>query len=210
MSTFNSLKRKFWNDGTWNENWYIESLKTDFEQYLQNWKDAITKDQWAALKQDYWMDEKDFREMAQIYAKTWLKKKWVVQAETALQSALKLQNMLNSWKTFGISDNPQWWLLDWALQIIPRSDAWEAKAQFNTLMSQLQLNALFTAKDNWATFWAMSQWEWDILWQASTNLKWNSSAWTFETNLNALIAELSNVVSSWWGTLPQWVYNTDI
>ena len=156
------------------------------------------------------MDEKDFREMAQIYAKTWLKKKWVAQAETALKSALQLQDMLNNWKTLWIKDNPQWWLIDWALQIVPRSDAGEAKAQYDTLMSQLALDALFTAKDNWATFGAMSQWEWDILKAWATNLKWNSSSWLFEKNLNNLISELTNAVSSGWWTLPQWVYNTDI
>jgi hypothetical protein len=31
---------------------------------------------------------------------------------------------------------------------VPRSDAGEAKAQYDTLMSQLALDALFTAKDN--------------------------------------------------------------
>lgn len=210
MTTYNSLKRKFAQNGSWNENWYIESLSRDFESYLEKWKDAITDSQWKSLKEDYGMDEKDFREMAQIYAKTWLKKKWVAQAETALKSALELQDMLNNWKTWGIKDNPQWWLIDRALQIVPRSDAWEAKAQYETLMSQLALDALFTAKDNWATFGAMSQWEWDILKAWATNLKWNSSSKTFEKNLNNLIAELTNAVSSGWWTLPQWVYNTDI
>ena len=210
MTTYNSLKRKFAQNGNWNENWYIESLSRDFESYLEKWKDAITDSQWKSLKEDYGMDEKDFREMAQIYAKTWLKKKWVAQAETALKSALQLQDMLNNWKTRWIKDNPQWWLIDWALQIVPRSDAGEAKAQYETLMSQLKLDALFTAKDNWATFGAMSQGEWDILGAASTNLKWNSSSWLFEKNLNNLISELTNAVSSGWWTLPQWVYNTDI
>ena len=210
MTTYNSLKRKFAQNGNWNENWYIESLSRDFESYLEKWKDAITDSQWKSLKEDYGMDEKDFREMAQIYAKTWLKKKWVAQAETALKSALQLQDMLNNWKTLWIKDNPQWWLIDWALQIVPRSDAGEAKAQYDTLMSQLALDALFTAKDNWATFGAMSQWEWDILKAWATNLKWNSSNWLFEKNLNNLISELTNAVSSGWWTLPQWVYNTDI
>lgn len=210
MTTYNSLKRKFAQNGNWNENWYIESLSRDFESYLEKWKDAITDSQWKSLKEDYGMDEKDFREMAQIYAKTWLKKKWIAQAETALKSALQLQDMLNNWKTRWIKDNPQWWLIDWALQIVPRSDAGEAKAQYDTLMSQLALDALFTAKDNWATFGAMSQWEWDILKAWATNLKWNTSNWLFEKNLNNLIAELTNAVSSGWWTLPQWVYNTDI
>lgn len=210
MTTYNSLKRKFAQNGNWNENWYIESLSRDFESYLEKWKDAITDSQWKSLKEDYGMDEKDFREMAQIYAKTWLKKKWVAQAETALKSALQLQDMLNNWKTRWIKDNPQWWLIDWALQIVPRSDAGEAKTQYDTLMSQLALDALFTAKDNWATFGAMSQWEWDILKAWATNLKWNSSSWLFEKNLNNLISELTNAVSSGWWTLPQWVYNTDI
>lgn len=205
------LQGKFSNNPTWNDNWYIESLSKDFEVYLENWKDAIPNDQWKALKQDYGMDEKDFREMAQIYAKTGLKKQWVDQAENALKSALQLKNMLETNKTLWIKDNPQKWLLDWAInQWIPRTDAGEAKAQFNTLSSQLKLNALFTAKDNGATFGAMSDAEWQVLWDSATNLKRNSSASTFEKNLNSLIAELSNVVSSGGWKLPQWVYNTDI
>lgn len=205
------LSSKFSGNPAWNQNWYIESLSKDFETYLANWKDAVTDSQRKSIKEDYGMDEKDFREMAQIYAKTWLKKKWVEQAQNALKSAVQLQKMLNSGKTLWVGDNPQRWLLDRAInQWIPRTDAWEAKAQFNTLMSQLQLNSLFTAKDNWATFGAMSQGEWDILWNASTNLKWNSSWKTFETNLNNLINELVTVVTNWGGTLPQWAYSTDI
>ena len=205
------LQSKFSSDPTWNENWYIESLAKDFEAYLEKWKAAINSDQWKALKENYGMDEKDFREMAQIYAKTWMKKQGVNQAETALKSALQLKDMLNSGKTLWIKDNPQKWLLDRAInQWIPWTDAGEAKAQYNTLMSQLELNALFTAKNNWASFGAMSDAEWQVLWNSATNLKWNSSWDTFEKNLNNLIAELSNVVSSGWWKLPQWVYNTDI
>ena len=205
------LQSKFSNNPTRNENWYIESLSKDYETYLEKWKEAVTDAQRKALKEDYWMDEKDFREMAQIYAKTGLKKQWVDQAENALKSALQLKNMLESNKTLWIKDNPQKWLLDWAInQWIPRTNAGEAKAQFNTLSSQLKLNALFTAKDNGATFGAMSDAEWQVLWDSATNLKRNSSASTFEKNLNSLIAELSNVVSSGGWKLPQWVYNTDI
>ena len=211
MKQVSWLQKKFWDSATWNQNWYIESLDKDFEIYLEKWKAAITDSQRKALKEDYWIDEKDFREMAQIYAKTWLKKKGVTEAERALKSALQLQDMLDSGKTLGVKDNPQKWLFDRAInQWIPRTDAWEAKAQYNTLMSQLKLEELFAAKNNWASFGAMSDAEWQVLWDASTNLKWNSSGATFEKNLNNLIAELANVVSSWWWTLPKWVYNLDI
>jgi hypothetical protein len=70
-------------------------------------------------------------------------------------------------------------------------------------MSRLQLNELFNAKNNWASFGAMSDSEWDILWNASTNLKWNSSSKTFKNNLEEIIKSLNDAVVQWWWTLPK-------
>jgi hypothetical protein len=200
LSAKNSLAKKFWNNSTWNEDWYIESLKKDFETYLDKWKTAITDAQWKSLKDSYWLSEQEFREMAQIYAKTWLKKQGVSQAEKALESAMELAKMLYSW-----SDNAQAWLLDSFLNThIVWTDAYDAKKQFDTLKSQLSLNELYNAKANWATFGAMSDSEWDILTRSSTNLDRDQSSDLFKNNLQTLMESLKTTIQNWWGKLPQW------
>jgi len=201
--TTSYLWQKFWTDIDWNSDWYIKSLSKDYESYLDKGKDAITDGQRKALKEDYWIDEKDFRLMAQNYSKTEWKRSWVEQASKALESAIKLYDMIETWKTLWIKDNPQGWLIDLWLAYIPFTDAGETKAEYKTLMSRLQLNELFNAKNNWASFGAMSDSEWDILWNASTNLKWNSSSKTFKNNLENIIKSLNDAVVQWWWTLPK-------
>ena len=201
LSTKQALQRKFWNNSTWNDNWYIESLETEFKTYLDKGKSAITKDQWADLKKDYGINEQEFREMAQIYAKTWLKKQGVAQAEKALESAMLLNEMLY-WKD--IIDNPQSWLLDMVNEHIPWTSSYDAKKQFNTLSDQLSLNELFNAKANGATFWAMSDSEWDILKRSATNLDRDQSNTLFKQNLQTLMESLKTTIQNWWGRLPQW------
>lgn len=201
LSTKQALQRKFWNNSTWNDNWYIESLETEFKTYLDKGKSAITKDQWADLKKDYGINEQEFREMAQIYAKTWLKKQGVAQAEKALESAMLLNEMLY-WKD--IIDNPQSWLLDMVNEHIPWTSSYDAKKQFNTLSDQLSLNELFNAKANGATFGAMSDSEWDILKRSATNLDRDQSNTLFKQNLNTLMESLKTTIQNWWGKLPQW------
>ena len=201
LSTKQALQRKFWNNSTWNDNWYIESLETEFKTYLDKGKSAITKDQWADLKKDYGINEQEFREMAQIYAKTWLKKQGVAQAEKALESAMLLNEMLY-WKD--IIDNPQSWLLDMVNEYIPWTSSYDAKKQFNTLSDQLSLNELFNAKANGATFGAMSESEWDILKRSATNLDRDQSNTLFKQNLQTLMESLKTTIQNWWGKLPQW------
>ena len=201
LSTKQALQRKFWNNSTWNDNGYIESLETEFKTYLDKGKSAITKDQWADLKKDYGINEQEFREMAQIYAKTWLKKQGVAQAEKALESAMELATMLYDGKI----DNPQWWLLDMAiLDIIPWTDAYDARKQYDTLHDQLALNELFNAKNNGATFGAMSDSEWDILKKSATNLDWSQSKALFQKNLENLMSSLKTTIVNGGWTLPQW------
>lgn len=201
LSTKQALQRKFWNNSTWNDNGYIESLETEFKTYLDKGKSAITKDQWADLKKDYGINEQEFREMAQIYAKTWLKKQGVAQAEKALESAMLLNEMLY-WKD--VIDNPQSWLLDMVNEYIPWTSSYDAKKQFNTLSDQLSLNELFNAKANGATFGAMSESEWDILKRSATNLDRDQSNTLFKQNLNTLMESLKTTIQNWWGKLPQW------
>lgn len=200
LSTKQTLQRKFWNNSTWNDNGYIESLETEFKTYLDKGKSAITKDQWADLKKDYGINEQEFREMAQIYAKTWLKKQGVAQAEKALGSAIELATMLYDGKI----DNPQWWLVDMLFEHLSWTDAYDAKKQYNTLHDQLALNELFNAKANGATFGAMSDSEWDILKKSATNLDWDQSSDRFKQNLANLMVSLKNTIINWGWTLPSW------
>ena len=62
--------------------------------------------------------------------------------------------------------------------------------KFQQLIKQLQLQELFNAKANGASFGAMSDAEWEVLRDASTSLSWGQM-WGFNT-------ELENIKQALW------------
>lgn len=196
------LSSRFAWDSDWNVNWYFSSLEPDYKSYFESWKPALTDSKWKSLLNTYWITEKEFREQAQAYAKTWLKQSWANEAANALESALKLYEYVSWDREWFFWDSLQWWLLDKAMAYIPWTDQRDARNEYDTLMSRMSLKSLFEAKANWATFWSMSDSEWKILWDASTNLKWSSSAAAFKENLENLISALESAVKDWNWTLP--------
>ena len=188
---------KYARSSSWNSNWYNEDLISEYKKYLENpsyeWHtDLEYKLQW------YWMSFADFAAQAQNYWATTWKENWLAQASTALSSATKLYQMLYIWV-----DSAQSWLIDFIAQWLPKSSVADARSEYDTLMKQLQLNALTEAKAAWATFWAMSDSEWEILWQSATDLNWNWNSWReFKQRLETLIYWLQDSIVQWWWQLP--------
>ena len=128
--------------------------------------------------------------MAQNYANTELKGTWWSQASRALEMAIKTYEYLywpNSKEVWWMP-NGSTWLWRQVSWFAPFTDVGKAKTEFESMLNRLTLKELFDAKALWATFWAMSKDEWDVLANASTDVKWG--AWNFKENMEDLIESL--------------------
>ena len=196
---------KYWNKVNWNKDWYSNDLVNEYEAYLSDPTYENKTDLQYKLWQ-YWMTFEDFTQQAGNYARTWMKASQVSQAANALEAAINLYEYIewNKASTGRFSDSKQWWLLDWVGWYIPKLwwDAYDAKSYYDTLMSRLTLDKLIETKKQWATYWAMSEWEWKLLWSAATSLDWNSTWDKFQKNLEDMIYTLTRTITEWWWTLP--------
>lgn len=200
---FDPSKAVSWysSDPNWNNNWYFESLEPDYKAYFESWKPALTDSKWKSLLETYWITEKEFREQAANFAKTGLKQSWASEAANALESAYNLREYVD-WSKALFWDTLQSWWADRIMSYIPWTSQYDAKAEYDTLISRMSLKALFEAKANGATFWSMSDSEWKILWDAATNLRWWTSWAKFKSNLDSLISALEKAVIEWNWTMP--------
>ena len=197
-SVNNQLNSKFsWPD--WNPNGYFNSLAWDFKSYIKDGKLQLTKDQYASLKETYWINDQEFRQMAANYANSELKGNWWQQAANALNYAIKTYEYLYGkdydWLGWNAGVFRMWgWFLPW-------TSTEKAKWEYDSLMKRLSLKELFDAKALWATFWAMSDAEWSILENAATDLNWYHT--NFKENLEDLIESLYDATLDWNASLPK-------
>ena len=197
-SALNQLNSKFsWPD--WNPNGYFNSLAWDFKSYIKDGKLQLTKDQYASLKETYWINDQEFRQMAANYANSELKGNWWQQAANALNYAIKTYEYLYGkdydWLWGNMWPFRMWgWFLYW-------TSTEKAKWEYESLMKRLSLKELFDAKALWATFWAMSDAEWNILENAATDLNWYHT--NFKENLEDLIESLYDATMDWNASLPK-------
>ena len=198
QSSSKTLSEKFWKKWDWNPNWYFDSLARDLKWYIEDWKLKIPQKQYESLKQTYWIDDREFRQMATNYANSELKDSWWKQAADALEYAVKCYELLY-W-------NEAWWLnSDWfsrnAMSWIPWLNVDKAKWEYDSMMKRLSLKELFDAKALWATFGAMSDSEWNLLENAATDVSWGRS--NFKDNLEELIESLYDASVEWNAKLPK-------
>jgi len=197
-SVNNQLNSKFsWPD--WNPNGYFNSLAWDFKSYIKDGKLQLTKDQYASLKETYWINDQEFRQMAANYANSELKGNWGQQAANALNYAIKTYEYLYG-KDYDWLWGNMWVFRMWGW-FLPWTSTEKAKWEYESLMKRLSLKELFDAKALWATFWAMSDAEWSILENAATDLDWYHT--NFKDNLEDLIESLYDATIDWNASLPK-------
>lgn len=152
-----------------NQRW---SYDKQYESYFRKW---LTWDEGAKLTdkdKEYIRNKLGSSFDGQLYAyQMEQESKW---SQNALNVLKTIQEFENLWGT-----NRWWWKL-WAWWTAMFDEAEYNK--FKQLQKQLQLQKLFNAKANGATFWAMSNSEWNILWEAATSLK-RSQNWWFNAEL---------------------------
>lgn len=194
---------KYSNKNWWNKDWYFDNLVQEYEAYLSD----PSYESKADLQFKLWdISFDDFTKQAQNYARTWMKSKALDSTSSSLEAAINLYEYIN-WnksKTIWFNDPKQTWIFDWLWWYIPKLwwDAYDAKNYYDTLMSNLTLDKLIETKKQWATYWAMSEWEWKLLQSAATSLDWGSTWAKFKENLENMIYGMVRAIEEWWWKLP--------
>ena len=212
---------KFWWLAWWNNDWYSDNLVKDYELYISD-PSKVSKTDIESKYAPIWMTYYDFTTQAQNYAKTWMKDKYVNSVSSSLEAAIELYEYINWAKSdvtlwdlftkwvFTLFDgwNAQKGLTNKALAYMPWTKQKDAKSYFDALNNRETLQKLIETKAQWATYWAMSEWEWKLLASAANLLDRNQSWATFQKNLEDLIYALSTAVQEWWGKLPTNYYKS--
>ena len=187
--TANPYQWTMWTTSTWaeiNSGWWITSLEENFRNN-QRMSDKERKE----LYESYGIDKQTYDKMEYNYLRYTEKTEWLKALKDSLARAEDLlkwnQNnhwLHEWWADIETADNwyySFWWFKLW------HTDAADWKAKFDMLKNNEVLNKFLDLKKNNASFWAMSEWEWDIIWWATSQLKWETSDKTFEDELKKLI-----------------------
>jgi hypothetical protein len=118
------------------------------------------------------------------------------------------ETWVNDWKwdyhswLLDKANTSEWWGWD-ALSIFP-TKATQWKAIYDKFMKDETLNKFLQLKKDWATFGAMSDSEWKIIWDSVSKLKWDSSKKTFQTELRNQINDYIKAMKEKWVAIPQY------
>ena len=202
--------------------WYAtkkqdKSYDPSLSRYYENWF-KLTKDDRANALKEYWLTLEQFNKQMNNYFDS-IEKTEAVESITALRN--KAQELLdwnkkNPWLHEGKYDlqtfkNWSYSALGWLIQWQTKASEWAQ--MYNWLKNNQTLDKFIEAKKNGWTFGAMSEWEWKILWDAASELTWETNDTKFQETLEKMIntydEKLAKITwktieevkgSKWWGT----------
>lgn len=192
-----------WTTSKWaeiNSWWWITALEKTFWS-TQRMSDAERKE----LYESYGIDKQTYDKMEYNYAKYLEKTEWVKTLQESLARAEDLLkwNQDHQWRHTWMADieTAEKWYYSflWYKWV---TDAAEWKAKFDMLKNNETLNKFLDLKKNNASFWQMSEWEWALIWNATSALNWNTQDEAFESTLKSLIKTYKEQLDKLW-----WVYN---
>ena len=180
--------------------------------YYENWF-KITKDDRANTLKEYWLTQQQFNTQRNAYFDN-------LEKTEAVKNITELKDMAQKLLDWNKANSSKWaWSLhEWLIDARYDSE-WNLKTQFlwqtlktnqwyymfKFLKDNQTLDKFLDAKKNWATFGAMSNAEWQIIWNAASNLQWNMSDKTFEKNLEDMIKKYDQALAKiWWGGTTSW------
>ena len=140
-----------------NKNWFIDALTPNYKYYNEKWEIASTASESQALLSDYWISREQFVAQAKNYATYW------PEAQSYVNDVMEQKKLV----TYLLEN-----LDEVALQDFIAWNGTERVANLNYLVNQQTLDYFVKLKQNGATFGAMSEWEWEIIWKASTKLSY--------------------------------------
>lgn len=99
------------------------------------------------------------------------------------------------------------WYLWWQLSQKWNSETANWINKYNYVKKNQLLERFQELKQNGATFWAMSNSEWNMIWAAASKLNWLTSDDEFEATLKQMLNSYGNILAE---AGVEWVYSTDI
>ena len=99
------------------------------------------------------------------------------------------------------------WYLWWQLSQKWNSETANWINKYNYVKKNQLLERFKELKQNGATFWAMSNSEWNMIWAAASKLNWLTSDDEFEATLKQMLNSYGNILAE---AGVEWVYSTDI
>lgn len=199
-NTQNPYSWSSWYTSNWTEinaGWWITSLEWKYREK------RASNDERNSTLENYWITLKEYNEQKQRYADYLANTELadtLTKAKTQAEQLLKRNQENSGWK-FGLhrwildtATAENWSALWWA--IITKAADW--KSMYDYLIKNLTLDKFIDLKNNGATFGAMSEWEWKIISDSISELKWSSSNERFETVLEDLIDGYNKSLSKLW------------
>lgn len=124
----------------------------------------------------------------------------LAQLQNAYDDADRVSEVTKDWKTKTVFDTnaTQWWW--WGAIWI----------KYNQLINQLLLNKVTEAREKWATFWQMTEYEWKILEDAASALKIKFWLWSSDESFSTAFFDLVDAtwkLTNWtnkWPTRSEW------
>lgn len=199
----------------WQSGWQQQSTQArdpTLSSYYEN-RFKITKDDRANTLKEYGLTQQQFNTQRNAYFDN-------LEKTEAVKNITELRDMAQKLLDWNKENSSSWlWSLhEWLLDA--RYDKeWNLKTQFlwqtlktnqwyymfKFLKDNQTLDKFLDAKKNWATFGAMSNAEWQIIWNAASNLQWNMKDATFEKNLQDMIDNYNKALAKiWWGGTTSW------
>ena len=195
-----------WTTSTWasvNGGWWI----TELEPYFSWQQKFMSTSDKKALLDDFWINNQDYMTMLNKYA-DWFSntqlKKVLEENLTRAEDLLQWEKKENSWWW----DYHTWWLdqasistdAEWnsnaIMWITTAANAWYNK--YKLLQNNQTLETYLNLKQQWATFWAMQQAEWELIAWSVNELNWNTKKWDFKTALEWLIQNYKAQLANLW------------
>lgn len=142
------------------EKWYDEAW-TDTLRDIANWTIKLNSASAATYAQMMWTDVRWLWKMVEAYKNEQLAK-WRAWWLEVLRAMAELQNNFVD----------AWWLVNgnFNTSILYWLGVWAVAQKHNQLKALLKLNKVKEARQNWATFGNMTEWEWKILDEAASAL----------------------------------------
>lgn len=200
-----------WQGGTQQQQ-NTQARDPTLSSYYENWF-KITKDDRANTLKEYWLTQQQFNTQRNAYFDN-------LEKTEAVKNITELRDMAQQLLDWNRENSSKWWwsLHEWLIDARYDSE-WNLKTQFlwqtlktnqwyymfKFLKDNQTLDKFLDAKKNWATFGAMSNAEWQIIWNAASNLQWNMNDKTFEQNLENMIKKYDQALAKiWWGGTTSW------
>ena len=205
---------------TWaevNSGWWITDLEDTFLSSTRM-SDSERKELYSA----YWIDTREYNAMKKKYIDYQANVTLIEDTQKmydAVQDLLTWQQnhrWKHTWRidtaTYEaiengtpIQNNP--WYLWWGLFQKYNAETANGINKFNYVKKNQLLERFQELKKAGATFWAMSNSEWNIVWAAASKLSWQTSDDEFETILKQMLNSYGNILAE---AGVEWYYSTDI